>query len=203
MNYLAHLLLSVNNFDCQAGNLLADPLKGNLWEGASDMHHFGFELHRLIDTFTDSNPVVSQSKAVLKDKGYLKPVVIDVVYDHFLTKHWSNFATINLDSFLNRFALSASQEEANLSKEGASFISRLIEYKVLRSYKDLQGLELAFKRIDRRLSHKLREKESMTEYVPLVKENYLQLEADFLTFFPKLSARILSHIDSENHYLRR
>jgi len=165
------------------------------------MHQLGFELNTLIDSFTDSHPIVSQSKSVLKEKGYLKPVVIDVVYDHFLSKHWSSLTTIEMKLFLNKFDSDASLAESTMSSEAFSFVSRLIEYKVLYSYGDMQGLEQAFNRIDKRLSPKLRQKESMTDYLPLVEANYIQLESDFLEFFPELSEVVVNYIDSHEHYL--
>ena len=77
MNYLAHTVLSKNSIEYQLGNLLADPLKGKRWEGASDEHYAGMRMHAAIDMFTDANKTISLSKSRLRKKGYLKGVVID------------------------------------------------------------------------------------------------------------------------------
>ena len=103
MNYLAHTVLSKSNIEYQLGNLLADPLKGKRWDGASDDHYAGMRMHAAIDIFTDTNQTISLSKSRLRKKGYLKGVVIDMTYDYFLSKHWDLFVRQDLRSFVDDF----------------------------------------------------------------------------------------------------
>mgnify|MGYP000564575372 CR=1 FL=1 len=69
MNWLAHLFLSEQNVDFQMGNILADPLKGKLWEGSSLQLKKGMAVHKIIDAYTDSHKIVSKSKASLRKKS--------------------------------------------------------------------------------------------------------------------------------------
>lgn len=94
MNWLAHIFLSEQNIDFQIGNFLADPLKGRAWENASVDLKKGIKTHLIIDTFTDSNEIVTQSKRRLRDSGLLKSIVIDITYDYFLTKNWESFCNV-------------------------------------------------------------------------------------------------------------
>ncbi len=85
MNWLAHILLSKRNIEYQLGNLLADPFKGKLWPAANQALLDGVQMHKSIDMFTDSHETVVQCKARLGTKGYLKGVVVDLLFDHFLS----------------------------------------------------------------------------------------------------------------------
>ena len=55
MNWLAHIFLSENHIEHQLGNLLTDPLKGKVWEGAGERIRRGIMMHMHIDTFTDAH----------------------------------------------------------------------------------------------------------------------------------------------------
>ena len=77
MNWLAHVFLSDKSIDNQLGNLLADPLKGRAFNSATVEFKRGLELHLIIDSFTDSHPIVKDAKRSLTKRGHLKGVVLD------------------------------------------------------------------------------------------------------------------------------
>lgn len=91
MNWLAHVFLSEQNIDFQVGNFISDPLKGKAWENASEDIKKGMEVHKIIDSYTDSHTIFKQSKKRLKDKGLLKAVIVDFTYDYLLAKNWDKF----------------------------------------------------------------------------------------------------------------
>ncbi len=99
MNWLAHIFLSEQHIDFQLGNFLADPLKTRLWNHASKELKEGVRVHKIIDSYTDSNKIVTKSKARLKEKGLLKSIVIDLTYDYLLTKNWEKFVISQLKNF--------------------------------------------------------------------------------------------------------
>ncbi len=204
MNYLAHILLSKSNIEYQLGNLLADPLKGKRWQGASDVHYAGMRMHVAIDIFTDANPTISLSKSRLRKKGYLKGVVIDMVYDYFLSKHWDKFVDQDLQSFVNDFNQNAIFAAVDLSEKASSFINLVTSNNVMGSYIDFAGLELAFNRIDMRLSPRIIAKETTTSYIPNVVDNYAAIEQDFLEFFPLLIKMFLdkSGANEREHFFK-
>lgn len=195
MNYLAHILLSPQDIDFQLGNLLADKLKGKPWQGSRTGHHQGLRLHGAIDAFTDAHPQVSAAKASLVHKGYLKGVVIDIVFDHFLSRHWNRFVQAELRDFIATFHQQAQAQHAELPEHASEFIQRLHQHQVLTSYGDLHGLALALERINYRLSERVLAKESATDYIPRVEANYQQLEQHFLAFFPELIGFVGSKIE--------
>jgi len=204
LNYLAHTVLSKTDIEYQLGNLLADPLKGKPWEGATDQHYAGMRMHAAIDSFTDANATISLSKSRLRKKGYLKGVVIDMTYDYFLCKHWDTFVKQEIRSFVNDFNQNAEFVLDDLPDKASSFILNITRNDILASYIEFSGLEIAFSRIDKRLSPRLAAKETTTSYIPNIIEHYDAIEQDFLDFFPELIAmfKSKSDVESENHFFR-
>lgn len=200
MNWLAHVFLSEQKIDFQMGNFLADPLKGRLWEGASSDMARGMHLHKLIDAYTDSHQIFSKSKARLREKGLLKPVIIDLTYDYFLTKNWDTFSIVTKDDFLAIFYHEALKRSNYLSKDANQLIINLVEQDRLNKYNNLDQLKKSFERIDIRLSPRLLARETAVSYFENVKEHVDALEADFLTFFPLLCTYVKTH--SESHHLK-
>lgn len=186
MNWLAHVLLSENHIEHQLGNLLTDPLKGKAWEGASDRIHQGIMMHNHIDTFTDTHPVVSKSKALLTPRGHLKGVVLDILYDHFLSLHWDRFCTIPREIFLNDFCSKALLAIGDYPEKAQHVITRVVANRQLSSYEHMDGVVAAFGRIDRRLSDRALSKDNTTRYIPLIAKEREELEENFLIFFPEL-----------------
>ena len=65
MNYLAHIYLSGNNDMLKIGNFIADSVKGKQYLDYPKAVQQGITLHRNIDEFTDSHPIVHQSVCLL------------------------------------------------------------------------------------------------------------------------------------------
>jgi len=186
MNWLAHIFISENDIDYRLGNLLADTLKGRAWQGCSNKLLQGMQMHQAIDAFTDAHDCVRCSKARLGNSGYLRGVVIDIVYDHLLLKNWELYSRQSLQKFIQNFnhhakvAVSEFPEHANL------FVKQLISSNCLTSYNTIEGVQLAFQRIDRRLSDRLRNRELTSTYSVVVEKQIYNIENDFLSFFPQL-----------------
>jgi len=87
MNFLAHLYLSGESEKIMVGNFMADYVKGRKFENYKDEIRKGILLHRSIDSYTDSHPLVSQSGQYFRGT-YRKysAVITDLIYDHFLAK---------------------------------------------------------------------------------------------------------------------
>ena len=105
MNFLAHVFLSGDNPQLMIGNFIADFVKGrSLSDRYSAEIVRGIELHRAIDEFTDQHIVVQRSKDRLRPKyRHYSGVIVDMYYDHFLSKNWADFHPISLDDFAQRF----------------------------------------------------------------------------------------------------
>jgi acyl carrier protein phosphodiesterase len=190
MNWLAHIFLSKKSIDNQLGNLLADPLKLKPFNGASKEFRDGLRLHLIIDTFTDSHPIVKDAKNSLTKKGYLKGVVLDIIYDYFLSIYWDNYCNIPREKFLEDFRNEALRAIPNYPQKAIDVIMQVVINRVLLSYASLDGVNRALCRIDNKLSYRVKNKECAIDYLPLIKEELPYLEQGFLYFFPELMKEV-------------
>ncbi|MEM7583341.1 MAG: ACP phosphodiesterase [Acidobacteriota bacterium] len=193
MNWLAHILLSKTDIDYQLGNVLADPLKGRTWEGASASLVEGVSMHLAIDSFTDSHPTVSTSKSRLGDEGHLRGVVIDLLYDHFLTNSWETYCASPLVEFIDDFHTRALQTANDYPDKAKNFVGHLVASGKLTSYGSFRGFEAATRRINLRLSPRVRARETTNIYLSEVENEYEGLRRDFDSFFPELVAFFKQH----------
>ncbi len=103
MNYLAHTYLSGENDSIRIGNFLGDWVKGSDYLKYPEEIRTGILLHRNIDSFTDSHPIVQRSaRRFIPRYAKYSGVVIDIFYDHFLAKNWSDFHNSSLHDYVNR-----------------------------------------------------------------------------------------------------
>ena len=198
MNWLAHVFLSEQKIDFQLGNYLADPLKGKVWEDATTDMIKGMKIHMLIDSYTDSNDIVFTSKNRLRENGLLKSIVMDLTYDYFLTKNWDNFCNKPLNTFSNNFYKNALNRMSQLPLHTNTPMINMIQRDLLNKYHTLDQLEIAFERMDKRLSDRLKKRDTASSYYEKVLENIDSLENDFLEFFPQLCKEVKSNIN-ENY----
>lgn len=201
MNYLAHTLLSINHIDYQLANVSTDVLKGKTWSGANQKHVDGIAMHKIIDRFTDSHPDVMRAKMRL-GHGYLRGIVTDITFDYFVTRHWQDFVRLPFETFVSQFYQQASLAADRLAPAGTTFVRRLVKYDFFHLYGDIEGLAKVFEKFDLRLSPQLLKKETSRQYLPLIKANLVELETDFMRFFPQLVACFLQHskADVGAHY---
>ncbi len=199
MNWLAHVFLSEQKIDFQIGNFLADPLKGRSWEDASEDMKNGMKVHQIIDSYTDSHDIVSLSKKRLREKGLLKPIIIDLTYDYFLTKNWDIFCSIPISSFSQTFYTQASTRKLYFPEKANLSVENMINRDLLNKYHNLDQLKVSFERMDLRLSARLKKRETALSYFEIVEKNIDDLENDFMLFFPQLCKKVKENIN--NNYI--
>ena len=199
MNWLAHIFVSDESVDYQLGNLLADPLKGKPWPGASEATRNGFAMHKVIDRYTDHHPAFINSKARLGEKGFLRGVVIDMVYDHLLTRSWDQYALIDRAAFIETFYARALPAATDYPQQPRQIVQGVIRSGYLTSYADLDGLHRALERIDMRLSRNGRSKKKSVEYMPVIESQLPGLQQDFDDFFPTLLAHFKATSGVNHH----
>ncbi|EML1936826.1 DUF479 domain-containing protein [Providencia stuartii] len=120
MNFLAHLHLAYTANSSLLGNIMADFVRGNP-EGlyAPDVVA-GIMMHRAVDKATDSHPLVKEARLLFRtDYRRVAPITLDLVWDHFLSLHWSKVEPhINLTDFIH---YARHQIEPNLSHTPEKF----------------------------------------------------------------------------------
>lgn len=189
MNWLAHVLLSKKSIDFQIGNFIADPYKARPWENASNDLKNGMHIHKIIDSYSDKHEAFKRSKKRLKEKGLLKGIIIDFVYDYLLTKNWDKYSNIKLEVFIQEFYEKAYIQKDSYPLRANQIVENMIARDLL-NYKDFKHLKKAFERLDMRLSPKLAQRDSAISYYEIVCKKIDELEDDFLEFFPDLIKRV-------------
>ena len=183
MNYLAHIYLSGNNDLLKIGNFMADSIHGNKYNQFHPEIQKGILLHREIDTFTDANSIYRQSKHRLHEKyGHYSGVIMDIVYDHYLAKNWSNYSEVKLDDYAADFYKLLNKNESLLTDKIKNMIPYMVEQNWLVSYASLAGLEVILFQMDYRTKHRVNMQEAIVE----VHEFYTEFENEFSLFFEEL-----------------
>lgn len=183
MNFLAHIYLSGDNDLVKIGNFMADSIRGHSYENYTDEIKKGILLHRSIDSFTDMHPVYRQSKHRLHDKyGHYSGVIMDIFYDHFLAKNWSNYSDEKLEKYADGFYLLLKENYDVLTDRAQGMMPYMIGRNWLVSYATIEGLEMIMFQMDHRTKHRVAMNESIVE----LKQYYSEFENEFTIFFEEL-----------------
>lgn len=183
MNFLAHLYLSGDNRELQFGNFIADAVKGSHMNGYPDMIRKGILLHREIDSFTDTHPVFRQSRRRLSVKyDKYSGVIVDLYYDHYLSKYWSDFSTSDIKKHVASAYLNLVLRFDLLPQRSKRILPFMITQNWLVGYADLDALKRVFKGMARRTNYL----SGMENAVEDLENDYNLYEAEFREFFPEI-----------------
>lgn len=186
MNFLAHLLLAHDASLFRIGQLAADFLRGpvdlSLYPAAMQR---GIEAHRTIDRFTDAHPAFRASVMRLRGAcGLASGVAIDLIYDHALSRNWSQFSAVPRVEFIDRCYGELALHAPVLPPRLARVAPYLAAEDWLGAYATRDGLETAIRRTARRL----RRPAPLLAAIDALDVHFAGIETDFLAFFPEVSA---------------
>ena len=179
MNYLAHAFLSRSHEELQVGNFIADHMHGMKIETFSGKVKEGILLHRRIDSFTDSHPLFKKSKRIFYN-GFEKysGVLVDIYFDYFLAKNFSEYSEISLQEFSTKTFLIYKKHEKIFPTSASRFLEYVIKNNIYVSYSDIKGIETVLSHLSHRIKHEVKLNESVT----LFQENEKQLFSNFQIF---------------------
>lgn len=143
MNFLAHLHLAHLADSSLSGNLLADFVRGNPETHYSPDVVAGIFMHRRIDVMTDNLPQVREAKEWFRSETRrVAPITLDVMWDHFLSRHWSE---ISPDFPLTDFVRYARAQVTPILPESPPRFINLNNYiwseKWLERYRDMDFIQ--------------------------------------------------------------
>lgn len=189
MNYLAHAFLSGLDDEILIGNFIGDYVKGRNFKHFSPGIQQGIKVHRRIDSFTDQHKIVSQSKQYLisKYKKYAG-IVIDIFYDHFLIKNWDKYCPISLDDFKSNLFEVLQRNHAAMPERVQFFIPSFIKNDWIETYSSQEGIIEVLYRLSMRTT--LPDESEFAREI--LHKYYIQLDSEFLTFFPELIRYIVN-----------
>ena len=183
MNFLAHIYLSGNNELITLGNFIADGVKGKRYKKYPTPIKIGILLHRAIDSYTDSHPIVKKStKRLHKGYGHYSSVIVDILYDHFLAKNWSKYSEVNLKDYVDDFYDSLENHYTLLPERIKKLMPYMISDNWLVSYAKIEGIAKVLAGMNRRTNNVSGMHNAVTE----LKEFYQEFEEEFTIFFEDL-----------------
>jgi acyl carrier protein phosphodiesterase len=182
MNYLAHLHLGGQLPAQLLGSLYGDFVKGRLQGQFSPPIEAAIQLHRSIDRFTDSHPLVGEalSRLSLTRRRYAG-IVLDVFFDHCLARDWQRYADQPLEHFTSQVyrVLAA---ESQLPGRLAQIAPYMAADDWLGSYREFGVMEQVLRGISRRLT----QPEALGHAMQELRTLYEPLSEDFRLFYPEL-----------------
>ncbi|MEG4056240.1 MULTISPECIES: ACP phosphodiesterase [unclassified Microcoleus] len=183
MNYLAHLFLSEGTPESLIGNLLGDFVKGTALNLYSEEIRKGIDLHRKVDSYTDSHPIVRSSKSLVSShRRRFAGVLIDVFYDHFLAKNWLEYSEIPLRDFSQDVYKILQDNRDILPDSLQRVLPTIIARDLLSSYQEIAEIGITLTR----MSARLKRTNNLASGIEDLTANYQRLESDFRDFFPDL-----------------
>ncbi|WP_452222723.1 acyl carrier protein phosphodiesterase [Lacinutrix chionoecetis] len=196
MNFLAHIYLSGDNEAITIGNFIADGIRGKKYLKYPKQVQTGILLHRQIDTFTDAHKTVREStKRLHKNYGHYSGVIVDILYDHFLAKNWSNYSNVPLAEYIDNFYDSLQDNFEILPARIKKMMPYMIADNWLLSYASIQGITKVLEGMNRRTENR----SQMNLAVNELQEFYNEFEDEFTRFFDELihfSSKKLKEIEN-------
>lgn len=185
MNFLGHLYLSGSDPEVIVGNFMGDAVKGRDLSQYGPGIERGLRLHRAIDSFTDTHPMVRQGRErVHAHAGRYASVVMDLFYDHVLAIHWSEYHAEPLRSFARRMYVLLEANEQRMPERTRQMLPFLIRYDWLSSYATLEGVGRALDGLSRRVP----QGESMRGAERVLGLHLEAYRLEFARFLPEVEA---------------
>jgi len=183
VNYLAHIYLSNEEEEITLGNFIADGVKGKKYV----QFHLGIQqgilLHRAIDSFTDAHPIVRKStKRLHKKYGHYSGVIVDILYDHFLAKNWTQYHSVPLHKYTENFYNFINSNFDRLTPRIQKMMPYMIEQNWLLSYASIDGIGKILDQMNRRTNNQSKMNLAVLELTTYYKE----FEEEFTLFFEDL-----------------
>lgn len=187
MNFLAHLHLATLSESSLIGNLVADYVRGDPYKQYNATIADGMMMHRRLDKLIDEIDIVKSAKNQFS-KSHIRvaPIALDVVWDHFLAKNWSQFSPQQtLTEFCQDVQKTIKPDVLHMSADIQEFNYFLWQEKWLEGYVDIEFIG----EILRRMAKRRPKLGALATIFPEICQHYPLLHASFDQFYPTLMAR--------------
>lgn len=183
MNYLAHMFLSCRDESLLIGNFISDFISNKEKSQFNADIQKGIELHRQIDTFTDTHEQVYQANDLIRaSQEKYTPVVTDIFFDHFLIKNWDLYTHIQLSEFTRQTYDLMNKYMETYPDTLKSLVPLMINDDFLMSCKNEVRLRKTFQRVANRAKFPNHFDRAYDDLM----QHYEALERHFKVFFPEL-----------------
>jgi acyl carrier protein phosphodiesterase len=151
LNFLAHALLAGEHPALIVGGVIGDWIKGPLPGVLPDDLARGVALHRAIDSFADSQPAFRRSRSrISADRRRYAGVLVDVIYDHLLARHWSGIHHQPLNEYCSEVYVLIRDRLGDLPVSTHFALKMMANEDWLTSYAQIEGIADVLLRMSRR-----------------------------------------------------
>lgn len=183
MNFLAHLVLSMDDPELMIGNAIADFTRKKFYPQYPERVQMGIALHHFIDDFTDAHPLVKEMvQAWRPSQGKYAGVVNDIVMDHFLAKDFNYHTEKDLADFSSEVYRLLNSYDAHLPERAKHTFHWMEKGDWLYNYQHLSGLERSLSGMSRRAQNT----NQMAQAVQQLQREEAYLKTRFEEFYPQL-----------------
>ncbi|HBV38180.1 MAG TPA: ACP phosphodiesterase [Erwinia sp.] len=187
MNFLAHLHLAQLADSSLLGNLMADFVRGNPRDVWPDNVAAGILLHRRIDVMTDALPEVRVARGFFRPETYrVSPIALDVIWDHFLSRHWDEIVPETaLPDFLRRAQAEIGPHLATTPERFQNLNRYLWTDRWMEKYAQALYLQNVLSGMASRRPRLIALADCYQDFT----DNYQQFESIFRQFYPQMMAK--------------
>ena len=147
----------------------------------------GIVLHREIDRYTDTHAIVDQSKDRLRKKyRHYSGVIVDMFYDHSLSKNFSDYHSESILLFTERHYKNLTLFLPQMPERAQHVLPYMMRNNWLTAYGKIEGLHRALSGMTRRTRYESKMDESIQDLVA----QYDGFETEFRAFFIELEKHI-------------
>ncbi|MEX0731116.1 MAG: ACP phosphodiesterase [Aquisalimonadaceae bacterium] len=174
MNYLGHLYLSDTDDLHRLGNIAGDWVKGPLQGHDLPARVLeGVRRHRWVDGTTDRHPAVREAHRLFSpERRRAVPIIMDMMFDHFLAVNWSDHSDIPLNAFLADSYAALNRTRPHWPVRARRVLPGIIERDLLGQYRDIQVIAHSLERIADRVSRDI----GLRGALPEIQRNLTLLE---------------------------
>lgn len=183
MNYLAHAYLSFGQDEVLVGNFIGDFVKGKMIKTFPQEVQDGIKLHREIDKFTDTHPLVRAGQSYLRPKfGHYSTVITDIYFDYYLARNWAKYSSISLEEFIQNTFNTLNKYRQFFPDRFASTFQWMVQDNWLLKYREIEGIHQTLTGMSRRTRF-----DSKMEVAHLtLQEKEEEFQVIFFAFFEEL-----------------
>ncbi len=180
MNYLMHIYFCTTNPLTLTGACLGDFFKGKIErQPYAKALCQGIQLHRSLDYFADTHPLILQSKSLFpKECRRMAGIALDIFYDHFLAKNWTQYSPLSLEQYTQSFYANATPYLPKLPSEAQYFFNLIKNGDWLTAYRQIENIEQVLKRMSRNIPFT----NTLDQTSNVLNEHYATLAQGFSVF---------------------
>ena len=134
-------------------NLLGDYIKGSDYSKYSEKTQEGIKLHRTIDNYIDTHPIVKNLLHELYEPlPKISGIAVDLYFDHLLARNWNQYHDASLFDFVQKFYAIKPEHSEDHTAHFNFMIDKMKEMDWLYAYRKHEGLVYACTGLSKRIS---------------------------------------------------